>query len=105
VAKVGTSKADGTISQLGCGISRACHGRPLKKKKKKKERNSMLYTPIVNYIFTSRTRVLLMVKHKLEIIRIFVNGKNMSNHEARHDSPRSCRDALSKKCQSIHKAR
>jgi hypothetical protein len=31
VAKVGTSKAGGTISQLGCGTSVACHGRPLKK--------------------------------------------------------------------------
>jgi hypothetical protein len=33
VAKVGTSKAGGTISHLGCGTSVACHGRPLKKKK------------------------------------------------------------------------
>jgi hypothetical protein len=30
VAKVGTSKAGGTISQLGCGTSVVCHGRPLK---------------------------------------------------------------------------
>jgi len=29
----------------------------------------------------------------------------MDNHETRHDSPRSCRDALSKKCQKIHKTR
>ena len=28
---------------------------------------------------------------------------NMGNHEERHDSPRSCRDALSKKCYGIHK--
>jgi len=27
----------------------------------------------------------------------------MGNRETRHDSPRSCRDALSKKCQRIHK--
>jgi hypothetical protein len=33
VAKVGTSKAGGTVSQLGCDTSVACHGRPLKKKK------------------------------------------------------------------------
>jgi hypothetical protein len=33
VAKVGTSKAGGTISQLGCGTAAACRGRPLKKKK------------------------------------------------------------------------
>jgi hypothetical protein len=30
--------------------------------------------------------------------------RNMSNHEERHDSPRSCRNALSKKCYWIHKA-
>jgi hypothetical protein len=29
----------------------------------------------------------------------------MGNHEARHDSPRSCRHALSKNCQRIHKTR
>jgi hypothetical protein len=29
----------------------------------------------------------------------------MGNHETRHDWPRSCRDALSKKCQRIHKTR
>ena len=29
----------------------------------------------------------------------------MGNPEARHDSPRSCRDALSKKCSRIHKTR
>ena len=29
----------------------------------------------------------------------------MSNHEARHDSPRSGRDALSKKGYGIHKTR
>jgi hypothetical protein len=34
VAKVVTSRAGGTISQVGCGTSVACHGRPLKKKKK-----------------------------------------------------------------------
>jgi len=28
----------------------------------------------------------------------------MGNHEERHDWPRSCRDALSKKCYGIHKA-
>jgi len=27
----------------------------------------------------------------------------MGNHEERHDLPRSCRDALSKKCYGIHK--
>ena len=27
----------------------------------------------------------------------------MSNHEERHDLPRSCKDALSKKCYRIHK--
>jgi hypothetical protein len=30
VAKVGTSKAGGTISQLGCDTSVACHRRPSK---------------------------------------------------------------------------
>jgi hypothetical protein len=30
VAKVGTSKAGSTISQLGCGTSVACHGKPIK---------------------------------------------------------------------------
>ena len=29
----------------------------------------------------------------------------MVNHGTRHDSSRSCRDALSKKCQRIHKTR
>jgi len=29
--------------------------------------------------------------------------RNMGNRETRHDLPRSCRDALSKKCQRIHK--
>jgi hypothetical protein len=29
----------------------------------------------------------------------------MGNHETRQDSPRSCRDALCKKCQRIHKTR
>ena len=29
----------------------------------------------------------------------------MGNHETRHDSPRSSRDVLSKKCQRIHKTR
>ena len=29
----------------------------------------------------------------------------MGNHDARQNSPRSCRDALSKKCQRIHKTR
>ena len=28
----------------------------------------------------------------------------MDNHAERHDSPRSCRDALSKKCYRIHKS-
>jgi hypothetical protein len=30
VVKVGTSKAGSTISQLGCGTSVACHGKPIK---------------------------------------------------------------------------
>jgi hypothetical protein len=30
VAKVGTSKAGSTISQIGCGTSVACHGKPIK---------------------------------------------------------------------------
>jgi hypothetical protein len=34
VAKVGTSKAGGTISQLGCSTSVACHGRPWKQTNK-----------------------------------------------------------------------
>ena len=29
----------------------------------------------------------------------------MGNQETRHDSPRSCRDALSEKCQRVHKTR
>jgi hypothetical protein len=29
----------------------------------------------------------------------------MGNRDTRHDSPRSCRDALCKKCESIHKTR
>jgi hypothetical protein len=46
VAKVGTSKAGGTISQLGCGTSVACHGRPLKKKKKKKKKCLIMLTEV-----------------------------------------------------------
>jgi hypothetical protein len=30
VVKVGTSKAGSTISQIGCGTSVACHGKPIK---------------------------------------------------------------------------
>ena len=30
---------------------------------------------------------------------------NLGNHDVRHNSPRGCRDALSKKCQRIHKTR
>jgi hypothetical protein len=30
VAKFGTPKAGGTIIQLGCGTSVACHGKPIK---------------------------------------------------------------------------
>jgi hypothetical protein len=41
VAKVGTSKAGGTIRQLGCGTSVACRGRPLKKEERRKNTNQM----------------------------------------------------------------
>ena len=34
-----------------------------------------------------------------------IRQRNIGNHETRHDSPRSCRDALSKKFQRIHKTR
>jgi hypothetical protein len=38
VAKVGTSKAGSTISQLGCGTSVACHGKPIKEKEEEEGR-------------------------------------------------------------------
>jgi hypothetical protein len=37
VAKVGTSKAGSTISQIGCGTSVACHGKPIKEEEEEEE--------------------------------------------------------------------
>jgi hypothetical protein len=37
VARVETSKADSTISQLGCGTSVACHGKPIKEEEEEEE--------------------------------------------------------------------
>ena len=34
---------------------------------------------------------------------LLYGSETWGNHDARHDSSRSCRDALSKKCQRIHK--
>ena len=44
--------------------------------------------------------VINLEKFRLDLL-ILLYGH--CNHDARHDSPRSCRDALSKKCQRIHK--
>ena len=45
-----------------------------------------------------RTRTDTQIKFYKVITRPTLWQRNMGNHEARHDSPRSCRDALSKKC-------
>jgi hypothetical protein len=37
VAKVRTSKAGNTISQIGCGTSMACHSKPIKEEEEEEE--------------------------------------------------------------------
>jgi hypothetical protein len=37
LAKVGTSKAGSTISQIGCGTSVACHGKPIEEEEEEEE--------------------------------------------------------------------
>jgi hypothetical protein len=38
VAEFGTSKSGGTISQLGCSTSVACHGSPRKQQQQQKQK-------------------------------------------------------------------
>jgi hypothetical protein len=41
VAKVGTSKAGSTISQIGCGTSVACHGKPITEEEEEAEHTNL----------------------------------------------------------------
>ena len=54
-----------------------------------------------------KTRTESQMKFHKVIARptLLYGSENVGNHETRHDSSRSCRDALSKKCQRIHKTR
>ena len=53
---------------------------------------------IRNLLKKTRTNTLMKFYKVVARTNTTLWQRNMGNHDARHDSPRSCRDALSKKC-------
>jgi hypothetical protein len=70
MAKVGTSKAGSTISQLGCGTSVASHGKPIKEE----EEEMFRYIRIILREFQSCTslklRCFYIIQNSLKIIKL-----------------------------------
>jgi ABC-type phosphate transport system substrate-binding protein len=60
LAKVGTSKAGSTISQLGCGTSVAYHGKPIKKEEEEEEEEERANVTFLQIPIAYTARALIM---------------------------------------------